>query len=158
MRRRDNDRILTFISLPVIATLLVIGAVRSRAPANIDPLRIDRSQPPRIPKPDSGEVPEQLKQVDPFRISNRPSAVRHGQAPLPERPPAAAYRPRLQLKAIVGGPPWTAIIGGVPGQRGDVILAVGEQADSLRVRAIDRQSVSLVGPDTVWTLRLPKGP
>ncbi len=158
MRRGDSDRIVTLVSLSVIATFLVIGAVRSRALADLDPLRIDRSQPPRIPKLDSGEVAVQLRQVDPFRISNRPSAVRHGQAPLPERPPAAAYRPQLLLKAIVGGPPWTAIIGGVPGQRGDVILAVGEQADSLRVRAIDRQSVTLVGPDTVWILRLPQGP
>jgi hypothetical protein len=94
---------------------------------------------------------------DPFRLSNRPSRVRLGDAPEPERPIVPRYRPPLVLRGIMGGPPWTALVSGIPGERGTALLAIGDRRDSLWVRSIDATSVVLVGPDTSWVLTLSGG-
>jgi len=91
---------------------------------------------------------------NPFRHSNRPARVRLGDLPASERPVVARYRPTLTLKGIIGGPPWTAMVHGIPGRRGSAILAVGERADSLLVKSIGSNRVVLVGPDTTWVLTL----
>lgn len=93
---------------------------------------------------------------DPFRLSNRPSRVRLGDDAVPEAAPPPRYRPLLVLKGIVG-PPWVAVIGGIPGVRGDQLLGAGDKRDSLTVREVNADRVVLVGPDTVWVLTLKGG-
>lgn len=94
---------------------------------------------------------------DAFRISNTPSSVRFdpgtdggsaGQGPVP--PPAP--RPIMTLKAIVGGPPWQAIIDGIPGQPPGTMVRAGAAFDKLVARAVTRDSVIMQGPDTTWVL------
>ena len=91
---------------------------------------------------------------NPFRLSNRMPRVRLGVDAQPVAYLHGKYRPILVLKAIVGGPPWTAVLGGVPGQRGDVLIGEGARVDSLEVRRISRDHVVLSGPDTTWVLAL----
>src|SRR5262245_8094002 len=57
---------------------------------------------------------------DPFRLANAPSSVRFDPAAEAIGVASASTmpqpRPVLVLKAIVGGPPWQAVIDGIPGQ------------------------------------------
>jgi hypothetical protein len=91
---------------------------------------------------------------DPFRLSNSPPAVRYDPAAdgaviggLLSQP-----RPLLVLKAIVGGPPWQAVIDGIPGQPPGTLAQTGSKFDRLVVRAVTRDSVIVQGADTSWVL------
>jgi hypothetical protein len=93
---------------------------------------------------------------DPFRLSNSPSAVRYDPASdaavsnglaIPAQP-----RPSLVLKAIVGGPPWQAVIDGIPGQPPGTIARAGSKFDRLTIRSVTRDSVVVQGMDTSWVL------
>lgn len=95
-------------------------------------------------------------QRDPFRLSRRPSQVPFIADTLvaavsAEAKPAA---PALLLAGIVGGPPWAAIIEGVPGREGPVVVYRGDTLAGLRVRDVrsDRAVVSSV--DTTWVLTI----
>ncbi len=92
---------------------------------------------------------------DPFRLSNSPpdvdASVRSNNA---KPSPARAPRPVLVLKAITGGPPWQAIVAGIPGQSGDALVAPGGTFGALTVQSITRDAVVVRAPDTTWTLSL----
>jgi hypothetical protein len=94
---------------------------------------------------------------DPFRLSNTPPSVRYdpandGSALGPGTIAPPPFRPTLVLKAIVGGPPWQAVIDGIPGQPAGTIARQGATFDKLTVRSVTRDSVIVQGPDTAWTL------
>ncbi len=93
---------------------------------------------------------------DPFRLSNSPpdvdAATRTSGVRSPG--PARAPRPTLVLKAITGGPPWQAIVAGLPGQSGDAVVAPGAAFGALTVQSITRDEVIVRAPDTTWTLSL----
>lgn len=94
---------------------------------------------------------------DLFRLSNTPASVRYDPANdgnalgLGSASPPP-LRPTLVLKAIVGGPPWQAVIDGIPGQPAGTIARDGAKFDKLTVRAVTRDSVIVQGPDTAWVL------
>jgi hypothetical protein len=154
----------------VIDLLLAVGAASTVAFA------IDRwqgslpSQPSyRLPRaaqfPDSSDDVRSMDDIanatiarNPFRLSNRPADVRHGETPPVEAVTAPSYRPTLTLKAIIGGPPWRALVGGVPNARGFVMVSEGDNADSIRVLRITSDTVHLAGPDTTWALVLARRP
>jgi hypothetical protein len=69
--------------------------------------------------------------------------------PVPTTP-----RPNLLLRGILGGPPWDAIIDGVPGREGAVVLRAGQTVNGLAVRSVGRDTVIIRGADTTWTLFL----
>jgi hypothetical protein len=103
---------------------------------------------------------------DPFRIANAPAAVRYDPAlrggasrasPTPSTA-GAPVRPTLTLKAIVGGPPWQAVIDGLPGEPAGTVVRAGAVFGVIRVRTVTRDSVALVGPDTAWTLTFRASP
>jgi hypothetical protein len=92
---------------------------------------------------------------DPFRLSNSPPAVRYD--PAADAAPAGALitpqlRPSLVLKAIVGGPPWQAVIDGIPGHPSGTLARAGSKFDRLTVRVVTRDSVVVQGMDTSWVL------
>ena len=97
---------------------------------------------------------------DPFRLSNSPPETRFDPssdgsvrafAPAPVRPVFA-------LKAIVGGPPWQAVIDGIPGQPAGTVARMGDRYDKLVVRFVTRDSVVIKGPDTSWVLLFGRRP
>ncbi len=71
-------------------------------------------------------------------------------APPPPRPP----KPKLALVGIVGGPPWVALLDGVPGQNGSALLHAGDTLAGLRVRTLGPNGVTITGLDTTWKLTL----
>jgi hypothetical protein len=64
----------------------------------------------------------------------------------------------MTLKAIVGGPPWQAVVDGIPGQAQGTIVRAGAAFDKLVARAVTRDSVIIQGPDTAWVLTFRRRP
>lgn len=109
-----------------------------------------------IPDSALSEAEQLVVANDPFRLSNS--------APIPRYDPAddanfgslgvlpPAPRPTLVLKAIVGGPPWQAVIEGIPGQTSAAVVRSGEKFGTLTIRAVSRDSVAVQTTDTAWVL------
>jgi hypothetical protein len=99
------------------------------------------------------------KDLDPFRLSRRPAEVAY----LPRSATASAisttppFRGPLHLRGIVGGPPWQAIVDGLPGQPPGTVVSAGKTFDKIVVRSISRDTVIIQAPDTIWRLTLTKG-
>jgi hypothetical protein len=95
---------------------------------------------------------------DPFRLSNTPPSINPtgrstARLPAPPRVPHLT----LVLKAITGGPPWQAVVAGLPGQGGDAIVRAGATFGELTVQSIARDTVIVRTADTTWTLALKRG-
>lgn len=89
---------------------------------------------------------------DLFRASRAPSPVAFGStpggaAPSVPRPP----RPSLSVTGIIG-PPWEAVVEGMPGKETGVVVGPGERHGELHVRTIRRDTVVIQGTDTTWRL------
>ena len=133
---------------------------RALPPASHAPLSI----PPAAPAPERydfdslGAAAEQAVAVDPFRLANAPAVVRFQPRSLAAPPTPAVTvppppRPALIVRAIVGGPPWQAVLDGIAGQPGTVVRA-GDTFDKLVVARITADSVIVQAPDTTWKLTL----
>jgi hypothetical protein len=109
-----------------------------------------------IPDDSLADAEDAIVTNDPFRLSNSPSAVRYDPgsdgavAGILTGPPQP--RPTLVLKAIVGGPPWQAVIDGFPGQPPGTVARAGSKFDRFIVRVVTRDSVVVQGADTSWVL------
>jgi hypothetical protein len=73
---------------------------------------------------------------------------------MPMRPPVVAGK--LELRGVVGGPPWIAVIAGLPGVNGAASLRVGDSVAGYSVTNISRDSVKLRRASTRFTLGLTK--
>jgi len=93
--------------------------------------------------------------ADPFRVDRHPSSVPFRAA---QAEPAAAtpqpVRPALTLSGIVGGPPWAAVVSGVPGHSESVIVHAGDTVGGLRIGFVTARSMLVSGMDTVWRLHI----
>lgn len=94
-----------------------------------------------------------LPETDPFRAARRPSPIAYA----PDRvggppPPPRAPRPGLSVSGIIGGPPWSAVLEGIPGQQRSTVLHPGDTLGGLRIRAVRRDTVVITGLDTTWRL------
>jgi hypothetical protein len=90
---------------------------------------------------------------NPFRLSRSPAEVPYtpqaeGAAP----PPPQVARPSPIVSGIIGGPPWEAVVDGLPGRQGPTLVRVGDKFDRLTVRRITRDTVYIAGRDTAWAL------
>ena len=79
-------------------------------------------------------------------------------APAPTSPPSAMGmrppRPPLVLRGLVGGPPWDAVLEGIPGREGTVVVRVGDSLNGFTVRAVRGDTVFVRSQDTTWKLTL----
>lgn len=96
-----------------------------------------------------------IRDRDAFRLERRPAQVRYN----PWEPPSAVVtlaqptpRPVLALVGILGGPPWFAVIEGIPGRETGVLLRTGEDAAGIRLLRIKGDTAFLRGLDTTWVL------
>lgn len=60
----------------------------------------------------------------------------------------------LRLKGLVGGPPWRAVLSGLPGVAGDRTVRAGERFETVRILDINAAGVSVAVDDSTWTLIL----
>lgn len=100
---------------------------------------------------------------NPFRIDRRPADVAFGMiytgaaaAGQDVQPVISHPRPLLVLAGIIGGPPWLALVEGLPGLSGSLLVQAGEVIGDLRIRGVGPDAVSIQGPDTTWNLPLKK--
>jgi hypothetical protein len=148
------------------AVMLTIAALRWRQSAPLvaaaSQSTLARAHARPIAESLLAEAEEVAVRNDPFRLSNLPPDVRFD--PRDEGASGSRMvafvplRPSLSLKGIMGGPPWQALIDGVPGQQPGVLVREGERFDKLMVRAVTRDSVVIQGPDTAWVLRFAARP
>ena len=87
----------------------------------------------------------------PFQRNRTPAAREAQPATVPAAP---TPRPMLALRAIAGGSSPSAAIEGLPGADGPRLLRVGDTAAGIAVRRIRDGTVTLVGYDTTWVLRI----
>lgn len=112
-------------------------AEAARAVAGGNPFRLERAPAPvGFPRPGMGGVPG------------------IGMMPPPFAPPPPP-RPQLFVSGIVG-PPWQALLEGVPGREGAVVVRQGDVLGDLRVREITGSAVVVASPDTTWRLAVRK--
>ena len=101
-----------------------------------------------------GQAIDDLRRRDPFRPDHQPTTARYDPyapaVPVSAAPPPTA-RPAVALAGIAG-PPWYAVIEGVPGREGGVLLAVGDSAGGVRLLRINSDTATVAGFDTTWVL------
>lgn len=97
---------------------------------------------------------DRIMSADPFRLDRKPATIAYG-APdtvaARAAAQAAAPRPPLVLVGIVG-PPWRALIDGIPGHDGSTVLSPGQTVAGLRVTDIRATTATVTGMDTTWHL------
>jgi hypothetical protein len=95
---------------------------------------------------------------DPFRLDRHPATIAFSVAPQgvigPPVPTAPAIR--IALQGTIGGPPWHAIISGVPGHEGTVVVSSGDTLGGISIRRVNRDSVTVRIKDSTWTVTLAK--
>jgi hypothetical protein len=67
---------------------------------------------------------------------------------------ADAHAP-LALRGLSGGPPWSAIISGLPNASAEVLLRVGDTVAGFSIERIKRDTVVLRSAGRLFTLTLP---
>lgn len=158
------------LALAVLAISLALVGVR-RAGDTTTPGRIPAPVLTRAPALPTVEDADSLAEFealivenDVFRLSNRPASVPFTLAPISDAfaaraaPPAPAPRPKLVLRAIMGGPPWLAVLDGLPGQEGSVTVREGATFEKLVVHSVGRDTVVVQSPDTTWKLTISRQP
>ena len=94
---------------------------------------------------------------NPFRLNRSPSEAAF--AALDETPQPVAEPPAwpvVQVRGVVGGPPWRAVLEGIPGREGAVVVQDGARFGDLVIRAVSRDSVVVAYADSVWALEVPR--
>lgn len=126
---------------------------RSRELAQPGPMAV-----PHVPRIDTAYIARGAATIvasNPFRLTRAPSPIPFGMPQLPApgmvAAPNAPPKPALHLRAVVG-PPWEALLEGVPGKPGFTVVRMGDTVAGLTIRTIQRDSVIVRGMDTTWRL------
>jgi hypothetical protein len=95
---------------------------------------------------------------DPFRVDRKPAMIAFSMAPSgvagPPVPPAPIVR--IVLHGTIGGPPWHAIISGIPGRDGTIVVSSGDTLGTVAIRSVNRDGVTVRVRDSTWTVTLAK--
>ena len=150
--------------LLVLSVVLLAGGVQ-RSREILISTEVTVARPPAgvtrtlaLPNADSlADAAATIVANDPFRLSNTPPTVRFTAAMNGVAPPPPV-RPPFAVRAIVGGPPWSALLDGVPGQPGSVVVSAGSTYDKFRIRSVSRDTVVVQAPDTTWKLTIKTAP
>jgi hypothetical protein len=145
-------------ALAAVSMVASIGAWSTAVPRVAPPAAADLTSAGRPARPDTNGLAAAAaatRRRDPFRLERRPTSVRYDPwAPLVPAGPAAPApsRPALALVGLLGGPPWHALVEGIPGREGGVLMQLGEEVNGIRFRALRGDTVLVSGLDTTWTL------
>ena len=91
---------------------------------------------------------------DPFRMERKPANIAFSVAPngVQGVPAPATPLVRIALQGTIGGPPWSAIISGVPGHEGTVVVSSGDTLGGVAIRRVSKDSVTVRVKDSTWTV------
>jgi hypothetical protein len=169
MSRRRMEALLWILTLAVV----LLGWSRwrraepeTRAPAGA--LSTTPPEPRRVPRDRLAAAGQTVTGGNPFRLDRAPAPIGFTQpgmmgmpgmegmpGPIPEYAPPPPPRPQLLVSGIVG-PPWQALLEGVPGREGAVVVKRGDVLGDLRIREITESVVVVASPDTTWRLAVRK--
>ncbi len=93
-------------------------------------------------------------------LGGRSSAVEPSASPEEATPPAPVPGPRppaLEVVGTVGGPPWRAVVRGVPGAAGDVVVRPGDRFGLLVIASIERRRLTAIWEDSTFVLAMTGG-
>jgi hypothetical protein len=158
MRRPHRLELMSYGSA---ATLVLLATVFARAEltrSNGFPTaasEVSRAELP-WPNPDSlDELASLTIRNNPFRISHQPSATAFGANSAPPQP---STRPSLSLLGLIAdGNRAIAVVGGLPGRAGEVLLTEGDTIAGLRLIGFGKDAITIKGADSTWTIRLKRG-
>jgi len=148
--------------MPSVVVLIRCGLVL--ALAGLFAIAWRACQPPRVsaspvvsaavvrvpPQADAGRIDLRL---NPFRLDRKAEVAPRTQ--LGSAPPPSAPAPRLT--GIIWSAPPIAVVEGLPGSDGAVILRKGQTAFGTTLDRIDRTGVRLVTGATIWHLAIREG-
>ncbi len=112
---------------------------------------------------------DEIQSRDPFRLARTPAAApfdaradlallsRTADPRIGSAPPSPV-RPQFVLHAIMGGPPWQAVLEGLPGTSGNIVVRQGDVFARFTVRSIGRDTVVVQASDTTYRLTLGRSP
>lgn len=94
---------------------------------------------------------------DLFRLDREPSSAAFldpAADAVSSPPPAKLHRqwPRLRVTGILGGPPWEAVVEGLPGRSNGIVIRTGESYDGARILRVTRDSVIVSIDDSTYRL------
>jgi hypothetical protein len=111
------------------------------------------SSPSPIAPESLSTLEDRIVGADVFRLVRRPSPVAFRASGDGDPPPAPTPpKPPLALSGVIGGPPWSGLLDGVPGHDQSVVVHAGDTIAKLLVRSVTRNRVVIVGLDTTWQL------
>jgi len=126
--------------------------------SSLQPRRASLPVPRKVDRKQLRSYAESVVSRDPFRLTRRPPAVAFGAAvPNPQLAAPRPPKPALRLAGIIGGPPWQAILEGLPAHAGGVVVSAGEQVGEFRIGRVTRDTIIVRGSDTTWILTLNRG-
>jgi hypothetical protein len=157
-----NIRILIVRTVAWSAALAVawLGVQRWTMPIAVRP---DSPSPPplsiEVPPPRAFTDSEaaHLTAGNPFRASRQPPAVRGRGLDQPVPTVAAAPtppRPAYRFTGVLGGPPWSVVLEGVPGFQSGLVIGLNEEKAGVRVRRLEGDTLELTVGDSTIILRL----
>ncbi len=146
------------IGVWAVTLALIVAAVvgwRSTGLASATPHVRLPAAPSLTPAPSGsrlGVLASRIVARNPFRLDRKPASIAYGSASLAiPGAPMGVPRPPLMLSGVFG-PPWQAVLEGIPGKQGSVVARVGDAFGELRIRSIRRDTVVVQGADTTWKL------
>lgn len=105
------------------------------------------------------ETADLLAARNPFRLSRRPGLSADDATVASESAtPEVVVAPVYVVKGIVGGPPWLAVMDGLPGQPAGTVVRAGSTYENLRIRSVTRDTVVLEVDDRTIRLAMIRTP
>jgi hypothetical protein len=157
MSRRLIERGLwSATAVTLSATLLLLHRETSRASAGA-PATLP-SFVPALERPTVDSLEEAVSDVAEHDLFRPDRSMAPAQEAMPG--PALATmtplvaRPRLVLRGVLGGPPWDALVEGLPGRDGAVVMRAGQTIAGITIRSVRPDTVLARGFDTTWALTL----
>ena len=105
--------------------------------------------------------PDQMRQAadsvastDPFRLDRHPLRQTLATPAAASPSDAMISALHLELNGVSGGPPWRAIISGIPGHDGAVVVNAGDTVGGIKFRTIRRDTVIAQTKDSTITFTL----
>jgi len=154
----DSDRRVDFILTTLLIALVTTACLRWRAvsPDEDDTPFVAVAGPRSTAPPDADSMLVAMEQTvarNPFRLSRVPALVPYSLR-TNSLAPVGSTLPVLVLRGIVGGPPWQAIIDGIPEQPSGTVVRSGSVFGVLEIQTVSRDTVVVRAADSTWRLTL----
>jgi hypothetical protein len=153
MNSRTFDGLLGLAAFALASTAVWRVAGATGAPLGIAPVAVGARGGAVADSDAVTDAMDAVLDANPFRFSRSTPAIVSAATPAQ---PAAATGPRTPptVKAILGGPPWQAVLSGVPGQPGEVVVLTGMRFGGILITSIMRDTVVVQVSDTTFRLTM----